>query len=1407
MNRCRTNFSWALSLLLLMSAGQVFAQAIVTVRVISVEVTQNSDCDGLFSGDSDFVWEFIATDNTLGYSNNNPVLFGVLGDFNYAFQNGNNGPYTMNTPSGQFNPNDGVFFDHQYTCATDVPTSIVIDWRAYENDEPTNYSLFGLLENGETGPETGSITVPAVAGTTSQTFSAVSEDAGCPQTYRITLEVRRTPLVINYFEDNICDATAIALNTTYTLGWCSSVTLEANEPAGGDVASNGSVWFHFVAPPSGEVDITTDLGGTEFGTYFEVYHAADGAGCNAGIHPITGVIIKDKFDYLSHIEFSDGIDFLGVDPEAEITFDACDPDGILSFQKLIPGETYYVQLTSDDPGESGYYEVLVSDLGGTPPDLEDIPCLSTAVVTGVAVISSEGGNASTITLDFGCALDGGNDYGETGAPHTSNDPNEYHAYDYDHNAVNNGTVNESVWMNFVAPNSGRIVFEADYQSAIFSESSALFGYDTRFAPGTPADFNCADLENIAAADGGINGAFGGASQSALINMSCLEPGYSYYGMADPSSGLTFLNDQFIQTWLYDPSVADPSINPPSNDILCLAMTDPLFQIPVTTAGSTPSFEAVAGSNEFACREYLAGEPASMPLDSDRADQTVWHYFVAPPSGAVEMNIRAYIGLNQLNYNIYELLGGTDCYGGLNPATYTEDGTQLTPIVTPVLSGTADFDGTQESVCCMVPGTLYAIQLDGGSPGDEGQYIIEYIREVASDAGDIYVELIDGSQVEVGGPDTAYVCAGDSILPGILLNGIGETTLSLPSCLTLGYVMHSENPVPSPVMGSGFTFIDSIQVDGNYFVNDTDGSGSFGNPMFNQVYYVSPAGDDASTWGDFSCNSSTLGAGVPVVYLQPVVPVSSYDNALCEITFTANGGVFAYNGSPFNYEIYDASLNLVETGSFAGGSNIVFAVTAAELYTINVTDGACPYSFTVDASACTNPCLLSTPPTFVDTTICAGTTIFLEGANQSTNGLYTDVFVSVDGCDSTVYTTLTLADLIEFEQTFTICVGSTITVGTNTYTTSGVYTDVLAAANGCDSTVTTNLFVESVINTIQNQTICQGQTYDFYGTLLDTEGTYAFTLIAAGGCDSVINLFLTVIEPIQNSTSVNICQGQVYNFNGVDYTIAGTYSATYPAANGCDSIVTLYLNVDPMIVTSFSATICSGQSYSFGTQTLTTSGEYNELFTSSLGCDSSVTLYLFVDPPIQHAMAASICSGQTYTLGAQSLTVSGEYSEAFVAATGCDSTVTLFLTLEDAIETNLSDSICEGDEYIFGVDVLTSSGVYTQTYTAIGGCDSTVVLELFFKDCSQDFEISNILTPNNDGKNDTWMVSDPSVIQGCTVIIYNRWGQPVYETTNYQNEWDGTKEGQVLPDGVYYYSITCEGKEDLVGSINLLRFKK
>ena len=1225
------------------------SQGVIKVRVLSVKALNNHDCDNILfnlTGDSDFAWEFTATDNTLSFTNNNSAGLGLLG-FNYGYKNEDNGPYTLNAPSGNFEPNSGVFFNHDYICSNDVPTQINLDWEAYENDDATNYSLFGF-NDGQTGLQSVSMAVPVAAGTLNYTYTASSTDNGCPQNYEINLQVERAPLTVTYFADNICDADLITLDNTYTKGWCTA-SLEPNEPAASDVQNSGSVWCKFVAPASGSVEITTDLSGTEIGTYFEIYHAADGDNCTTGLQPITATVIKDKYEYLSHVQFADGIDFLGVDPEAEVTLDACNPVPLFTYQKLIPGEVYYVQLANDDPSDRNYYKFRVNDLGSGGNGSPDVPCISPQVVISTTEISSELGSTPSTNLDFDCAYDGGNSYGETGMPHGgSSNPDDYHAYDYDHVGLNNTVMNESVWLHFVAPNSGRIVFETDYNSALFGESGALFAYDDRFTPGVPADYSCANLSFVDSDEGGVNG-FLGSDPYATITARCLEPGYNYYGMIDPSDNLTPFNSQNIDAWVYDPSAVDPTLNAPGNDILCLTLLDTLYEVPVVLTGTSPNFQAVSGTNVLACREYLAGEPPIDPNQNNRADQTVWHYFTAPSTGAVEMSIRAYVGMDTVRYNVYELLNGVDCYGGLQPATFTDDGTRNTPMITPYSSGSVGYSGSQESICCMDPGKVYAIQIDGGSPGDEGQYIIEYIKEAESDAGDVFVEMANGDTIEVISSDTAFICYNDSVFPGIMVDGIGQSTQSIPSCIIPGYVVHQVVPVPNPIANTGFTFIDSVQSINGHFVNDGDGSGTFGNPIYNNLYYLSPAADIPAVWGDFSCYSSTAEDGVPVVFLEELLANISYNISNCEVTFSFTGGLNGFTGNDYDYTITDPFGTVSSTGSVSVSSPIIYNAVIAGIYTIDVTDGNCSASFNVDATGCNNPCV----PSVNDVTlqICDGDSTLLGGAMQTSAGIFTDVFVSFLGCDSTVNTTLTVAPVSSVSVTLDLCPGGSIQVGSSTYTSQGDYIDTLSDINGCDSIVKSLIFMLPVLESSSQVAICAGGSYDFNGNSYDTEGNYVDTLTTSSGCDSIVKL-------------------------------------------------------------------------------------------------------------------------------------------------------SLFVT--DAEITFKNETICSNSTYEFGGQVLSASGLYVDTLTTSSGCDSLIQLELVVEDC--ELEISNILTPNDDGENDTWKVSDISKIAGCDVTIYNRWGQPVYQTNDYQNDWSGTNNGDVLPDGVYFYSIICSDKE-LKGSINLLRFKK
>jgi gliding motility-associated-like protein len=608
-------------------------------------------------------------------------------------------------------------------------------------------------------------------------------------------------------------------------------------------------------------------------------------------------------------------------------------------------------------------------------------------------------------------------------------------------------------------------------------------------------------------------------------------------------------------------------------------------------------------------------------------------------------------MDLLRYNVFELLNGIDCYGGLQPATYTEDGTRNTPIVTPIISGTAGFNGSQTSACCLIPGKVYAIQIDGGSPSDEGQYIIEYIQEIDSDAGDIYVELANGDSLTIAQQDTAFICFGDVFTPGITVNGIGESTQSLPSCLTPGYVIHQVQNLPDPIANTGFNsaYIDTLIGLNGTFTNNGDGSGSFGNPLFNTLHYISPAGDITADWGDFSCGTSTVSTGLPIVFLQQLNALFNYDNTTCTATFSATGGLNGYYSNPYSYSITSPSGTIVSNGTLAPGVSSTYTGSEAGIYTVQINDGACPQTFTFDATNCNNPCTPVTVP--VNAQICQGESILLGGSQQTESGIYTDVFITAQGCDSTVITNLSINPVLTVLKEFNLCPGGSIQIGSSTYTNAGVYVDTIQAVTGCDSIVTSVIFILPTITTNIEETICLGSTYDFNGTTLN--------------------------EP----------------------------------------------------------------------------GVYSSLLATSEGCDSVVVLSLFVTPPNSSYESVEICSNENYTFAGQ--------------------------------------------------DLITS-GIYTDTLTTSSGCDSVLVLELSVLDC--EFEISNILTPNDDGQNDTWKVNDVTKISGCEVKIYNRWGELVYKTNDYNNEWGGTRNNELLPDGVYFYSIKCSDKE-YTGEINLLRFKK
>ena len=85
-------------------------------------------------------------------------------------------------------------------------------------------------------------------------------------------------------------------------------------------------------------------------------------------------------------------------------------------------------------------------------------------------------------------------------------------------------------------------------------------------------------------------------------------------------------------------------------------------------------------------------------------------------------------------------------------------------------------------------------------------------------------------------------------------------------------------------------------------------------------------------------------------------------------------------------------------------------------------------------------------------------------------------------------------------------------------------------------------------------------------------------------------------------------------------------------------------------------------------------------------------------------------------------------------------------------------------------------------------------------------VPNLISPNNDGENDVFVVPCAAVFEGSELVVFNRYGTTVYQHPNYQNDWGGTYGGEPLPTGTYFYqlSLNDEKRTVLSGYVAVLR---
>ena len=199
--------------------------------------------------------------------------------------------------------------------------------------------------------------------------------------------------------------------------------------------------------------------------------------------------------------------------------------------------------------------------------------------------------------------------------------------------------------------------------------------------------------------------------------------------------------------------------------------------------------------------------------------------------------------------------------------------------------------------------------------------------------------------------------------------------------------------------------------------------------------------------------------------------------------------------------------------------------------------------------------------------------------------------------------------------------------------------------------------------------------------------------------------------ISNDITAAICQGCAYTENGFNVSEAGVYTQNIQTINGCDSIVTLTLTVNPVATTTLQAAICEGTAYTENGFNISQAGVYTQNLQTINGCDSVVTLTLTVNPVATTALQASICQGETYAENGFNVSQTGVYTQNLQTINGCDSVVTLTLIVNPVYSFTIDATINQGETYHGNGFEVSEAGTYTQNLQTVNGCDSVIVLNL------------------------------------------------------------------------------------------------
>lgn len=293
-------------------------------------------------------------------------------------------------------------------------------------------------------------------------------------------------------------------------------------------------------------------------------------------------------------------------------------------------------------------------------------------------------------------------------------------------------------------------------------------------------------------------------------------------------------------------------------------------------------------------------------------------------------------------------------------------------------------------------------------------------------------------------------------------------------------------------------------------------------------------------------------------------------------------------------------------------------------------------------------------------------------------------------------------------------------------------------------------------------IANTTTDENYSNLSQT--TWYRALIAGGFCsDKYTDTAFVIVSPTTVagtlSTDASICEGEEYtldltgNIGGVDSWESSSDGTSWTSISSTDSSYTI---------------------------SAVNSSDYYRVIVKSGVCDEDTSNVVFVE----------VIAGPTADAGADVTLMEGDSVEL----NGSGGLLGLW-----SADPTLSDSTIYNP-----IASPTETTIYYLTVISVDGCFDSDFVTVTVGPPASPLDVKNVVTPNNDGFNDSWIVEGIEAFPNTAVKVFNIYGVLVFESEDYQNDWSAIYDNKRLPNGTYLYVVIPGGTEQVLkGNLTIL----